>query len=1026
MFKKADISELSRIFVVKIKVMRTTIIVLLSSLLTANYAQNKSIIQEEKEKYGNYKLKYEYQWDSLRIALGVSPAKSQQNLKNTLPPVTTTLSPSCTLNKKVFGWFPYWQGTTYTNFQWNLISDFCYFGYSISASTGNNTNSSYAWLTSNAVTTAKANGCKIHICATLFSGHSTFFGSSSAKNTFINNIISDLNARGGNGVNIDFEGMSSSHKNNFTNFIIQLKTALQAANPNYELSIALYAVDWSSVFDIPALVPYVDNFIIMGYDYYWSGSSQAGPTDPLYNFQTSYNYTLSKSVTYYLKQGVPPNKLLLGLPYYGREWETTSNTIPSNTTGNFSTSRTYAYVRNNSTGYYTNANKKWDQNSFTPAYVFQVSGAWRQCWINDAYSMSRRFDFVNQRGIGGIGIWALGYDDGYTDFWQAIQDKFTSNCRVWPCSDSLFDMGGPNRNYYDNEKYTYTIFSPSSTQQLVLQFAPTFTLQNNHDSLWIYNGPSTSSPLFGAYTGGNNPGTLITSGNAFTIRFKSDGATNAAGFKATYQCTTMVSGTPTTNISPAPSWITANYTATINDLPPSGTSIQRGYYAVSCFNGTQWTANNNRGFFFDDFNTISSLWTIKTGTWNATSGTLLQTDESSSNTNIYAALTQTLSNRCMYHFKIKLDGTGTNRRGGFHFFADNADSSNRNNSYFVWFRLDNQKFQLYKTVNNTFGSPVVDIPLTFSANTWYDVKVIYDRTTGEIWTYWNNQLINKWQDPSPHHMNNGQFVSFRSGNAKMTVDSFRVYRSRTSTPTILVGTGNTDLMFQNPSPTQSAGKIYSICQDNVNRLSNIAIQTLNVDWTPPTSVAVNDGLGSDINIACTKDTLKANWSNSSDPHSALSKYWYSIGTSPGLTNIKAWTNNGLSVNVSTPISGLVHGQTYYFNVKAENGAGLQSPVSSSNGQTVDTTCINTYAFVYIDHRKVNIYPNPANTTLFIDGIEKVSEFKVEILDITGRIVYSSSLTKTIDVSSFSDGQYLVKIYDKYNHCVYNHKLVIQH
>jgi hypothetical protein len=241
-----------------------------------------------------------------------------------------------------------------------------------------------------------------------------------------------------------------------------------------------------------------------------------------------------------------------------------------------------------------------------------------------------------------------------------------------------------------------------------------------------------------------------------------------------------------------------------------------------------------------------------------------------------------------------------------------------------------------------------------------------------------------------------------------------------------VGTGNTDLMFQNPSPTQSAGKIYSICQDNVNQLSNIAIQTLNVDWTPPTSVTVNDGLGSDINIACTKDTLKANWSNSSDPHSALSKYWYSIGTSPGLTNIKAWTNNGLSVNVSTPISGLVHGQTYYFNVKAENGAGLQSPVSSSNGQTVDTTCINTSAFVFIDYRKVDIYPNPANTNLFIDGIEKVGEFKVEILDITGRIVYSSSLTKTIDVSSYSDGQYLVKIYDKYNHCIYNHKLIIQH
>ncbi len=989
------------------------------------YAQNhRSIIQEEAEKYKNYHLKYEHQWDSLQVVLG------NRTLSSELKTVqTSTLNPSCTLNKKVYGWFPYWQGTTYINFQWNLISDFCYFDYSINPSTGGNTNSSYAWLTSNAVTTAKANGCKIHICAALFSGHSTFWSSSTAKTTFINTIISDLNARGGNGVNIDFEGMVSADKTPFTNFIIQLKTALQAANPNYELSVALYAVDWSGAFDIPALVPYVDDFIIMGYDYYWSGSSQAGPTDPLYNFQTSYNYTLSKSVTYYLSKGVPPNKLLLGLPYYGREWETTSNTIPSNTTGNFSTSRTYAYVKNNSTGYYTTTNKKWDQNSFTPAYVFQVSGAWRQCWIDDDYSMRRRFDFVNQRGIGGIGIWALGYDDGYNDFWQAIQDKFTSNCRVWPCSDSLFDMGGPNRNYYDNEKYTYTIYAPASNQKLIVQFAPTFTLENNYDSLWIYNGTSTSSPLIGVYTGGNNPGTFMTTANAFTIRFKSDGATVAAGFNATYQCTTTVGGSPTTSIASASTWITATYTANINDVPPSGATIQKGYYSVACYNGSQWTANNNRGFFYDDFNTLSPLWTIKTGTWNVTSSTLVQTDEASStagNTNIYAALTQTLSNRYLYHFKIKLEGTGTNRRGGFHFFCDNADSSNRNNSYFVWFRLDNQKFQLYKTVNNSFGSPVVDIPLTFSANTWYDVKVIHDRTTGQIWTYWNNQLINTWTDPSPHPMNNGQYISFRSGNAKMSVDSFRVYRSRTSTPTILVGSGNTDLMYQNPSPSVSAGRILSICQDSYDQLSNIAIQTLNVDWTPPTSVGINDGAGSDINVACTKDTLKANWSNSSDPNSAVSKYWCSIGTSAGATNVLGWTNNNLSTNVSVYLNNLVHGQVYYFNVKSENGAGLQSTVASSNGQMVDTTCITSHAFVYLNSNYIKIFPIPAKDIIYFEGLP-TSTYLCEIIDVSGKKMLHSQITSNeIRISSLSDGLYILKLYDDFNNKVYENKIIIQH
>lgn len=979
--------------------------------------QHTSIIQEESAFYSQYHFKKESQWDSLRTALYNLPSNTTQKIVT-----TSTLNPSCTLNKRVFGWFPYWQGTTYNNFQWNLLSDFCYFDYSISASTGNNTNGSYAWLTSNAVTTAKANGCKIHICAALFSGHSTFFASSSAKTTFINNIISDLNARGGNGVNIDFEGMTASNKTDFTNFIIQLKTALQAANPNYEVSIALYAVDWSSVFDIPALVPYVDAFIIMGYDYYWSGSSQAGPTDPLYNFQTSYNYTLSKSVTYYLKQGVPKNKLLLGLPYYGREWETTSNTIPSNTTGNYSGSKTYSVVKTNSSGYYSISNKYWDQNSFTPAYIFQVSGAWRQCWIDDAYSMARRFDFVNQRGIGGIGIWALGYDDGYTDFWQAIQDKFTSNCRVWPCTDSLFDMGGPNRNYYDNENYTYTIFSPSPTQQLKVQFAPTFTLENNYDSLWIYNGNSTTSPLIGVYTGGNNPGTFITSGNAFTIRFKSDGATNSAGFKAIYQCTTTAVNAPTTSIASTSSWITANYTATINDNPATGASIQKGYYSVACYNGSQWTANNNRGFFYDDFNVLSSLWTIKTGTWNVTSSTLVQSDESNSNTNIYAALTHTLSNRYLFHFKIKLEGTGTNRRGGFHFFCDNADSSNRNNSYFVWFRLDNQKFQLYKVVNNVFGSPVVDISLTFNASQWYDVKVIHDRTTGEIWTYWNNQLINYWQDPSPFAINNGQYISFRSGNSKMSVDSFRVYRSRTNTPVILVGTGNTDLMYQNPMPSQYAGQIFSICQDNYNTLSNIATQTLNVDWTPPATVGVNDGSGSDINVACTKDTLKANWSNSSDANSGITKYWYSIGTSAGSTNIKNWTNAGLSNNISTYISGLMHGQTYYFNVRAENGAGLLASIASSNGQTVDTTCVTSSAFIITStSENISIYPIPAHQQIFVVGLK--SEELIELYDMNGKKILQTK-SKIIDVKDISDGIYILKIITQNN--VYESKIIIQH
>ncbi len=479
-------------------------------------------MQEQSEFYKQFNFSTDQSWDSLNNTI----SSSQQKLSS---------PEACTLKKKVYGWHPYWNGTTYTAYDWTMLSDFCYFDYAVSPTTGQNTNSSFAWSTSAAVTAAKANGKKIHICATLFASHATFWASSSAQTTFINNMVSLLNSRGGNGVNIDFEGMGSSDKTPFKNFMVNLKNALVIANPNYELSVALYAVDWSTSFDIPNLNPVLTNFIIMGYDYYYGGSTTAGPEAPLYNFQTGYNYTLTKSVTYYLKQGVTPSKLLLGLPYYGREWQTVSNLAPSATTGSFTTTRLYNYVKNNSTTY-SAANKKWEVNCYNPYFTYVAAGNWRQCWIDDIYSMGRKFDMVNQCGIGGIGIWALGYDNGYYDYWQLIKDKF-STCEVRPCTDSLFDMGGPNRTYYDNEAYTFSI-SPNGINKVQLQFK-NFATEQGWDSLFIYNGPTSASPLMGAYTGSTTvPGTITSTGTSITLRFKSDGSTVKNGWKLIYKCVT--------------------------------------------------------------------------------------------------------------------------------------------------------------------------------------------------------------------------------------------------------------------------------------------------------------------------------------------------------------------------------------------------------------------------------------------------------------------------------------------------------
>lgn len=962
---------------------------LLSSL--ASTAQFGSQMQEDAQRFGTLGSRPDSYWDSLRIAEG-APVVSSQSVQPQMV---------CNLEKRVFGWHPYWMGTVYNNYQWNLLSDLCYFDYAVSPNTGNNTNASYAWTTSAAVTAAINNGVDVHICATLFGSHSTFLSNSTAQQTFINNMISQLQSRGGKGVNIDFEGMGSANTTAFTSFMQNLSTQLHAAIPGSELSVALYAVDWSNTFDIPALTPYVDLFIIMGYDYYWSGSTTAGPEAPLYNYETSYNRTLTRSITFYLAQGMPESKLLLGLPYYGREWETTSGTIPSATTGNYTATKTYSVVRNNANGYWSN--EQWEPNSFSPYYPYQISSTWRQLWCDNAYSMRSRFDVVNQRNLGGIGIWALGYDDGYPDYWNAISDKF-STCAVVPCSDTIWDMGGPYRNYYDNEFYTTTI-SPDGATSVSLTFTQ-FNTELNYDTLYIYDGPNSSSPLIGQWHGTTNPGTVVSTGPSISFRFSSDGNTVAPGFTAIWTCS-VDNSNPVTQINVPSGWITQNFNATFTDTD-QGSGVEKSYYQTAHFNGNEWRSNNSRGFFTDDFNTgtIHPEWRSYSGVWNTSSGVLEQSDQNNTNTCLSAPLTQNLSNRYLYHWKGKIDGTGNNRRAGLHYFCSDDSLVNRGNGYFVWFRADQDQLQFYEVINDTFylRSTVAD---TINVNQWYDWKVIYDRITGLTEVYQDNIFVGSWIDGTPY--SSGSYISLRSGDCNWQVDSFHVYRSRFTNGTVAVNVGNCgscDFRNENPSPAVAAGMIRSIVRDSVRLFSAIDENVSDVDWTAPLLNLISDGNTNDIDTTFNLALIEGNWLSASDSNSAVNGYWYAIGTTPGDSDFVAWTNNGTSNAFSIPIT-LSVGQWYYISLRAVNGAGLISQADSSDGQVADIG-------LNIASRQVvwKCYPNPATDIVYVESNGARADY-IQVFDMQGKradvSVSGVGEKRMLDVTLLPAGEYVVQV-----------------
>src|SRR5207245_5576157 len=96
-----------------------------------------------------------------------------------------------------------------------------------------------------------------------------------------------------------------------------------------------------------------------------------------------------------------------------------------------------------------NLQNNWDYASstpwaswYSPATNDPCGGnhnSWRELYYDNATSLGDKYDLVNNRNIRGIGMWALGYDHGYTDLWNEIEAKL--QCPPAP-SGSMSSLSG--------------------------------------------------------------------------------------------------------------------------------------------------------------------------------------------------------------------------------------------------------------------------------------------------------------------------------------------------------------------------------------------------------------------------------------------------------------------------------------------------------------------------------------------------------------------------------------------------------
>jgi spore germination protein len=271
---------------------------------------------------------------------------------------------------------------------------------------------------------------KVELVLTQFNNDDivSLISSPPAHQQLIKSIDNALLAYPFSGINIDIEytgEVTPSLQKNLTQLMQTLNQHLDTKYDHVQLSIDLYPSASSNkhIWDVPALAKEVDYLIIMAYDFHRRSSSQAGPVAPLFGGKKYWDSDISQHLKEFLK-AVPPEKILLGIPFYGYEWQTTSANSQALTFPDTGSTASFERVQEllaNSAE--LSLSEKWNEEALSPYISYSEKGQTFVVYYENSRSISYKLDYVNQLDLGGIAIWALGYEGNSRELWDVIRTK---------------------------------------------------------------------------------------------------------------------------------------------------------------------------------------------------------------------------------------------------------------------------------------------------------------------------------------------------------------------------------------------------------------------------------------------------------------------------------------------------------------------------------------------------------------------------------------------------------------------------
>jgi len=234
-----------------------------------------------------------------------------------------------------------------------------------------------------------------------------FSGMSSQESTrqrFIGQVVEFCRVQGYDGVDIDWEFVSTpEEESDFSHLIKALSMALHQMSPPRLLTMAApsddYYGQWIDFEDLAASFDYIG---FMTYDYHGSWSDHSGYNSPLFTCDNDSDGSVDQTFSHALQRQVPLDKILLGIPFYGRSFDCRSPGQSFQATDDYSFTEAME-LWNEGWGYH------WDDCAKVP-YLTDPAGT-EFLSFDDPFSVYWKCAYVSYKQAAGVTIWELTQDD---------------------------------------------------------------------------------------------------------------------------------------------------------------------------------------------------------------------------------------------------------------------------------------------------------------------------------------------------------------------------------------------------------------------------------------------------------------------------------------------------------------------------------------------------------------------------------------------------------------------------------------